>query len=125
MQLVALGVQERLGEVLFKINTSCRIGQARRALETCSGFKERMPTVARLRATVGYMAEVEAQTTAIFSSTTTLVGAAAKRCQGFCRSELEGCFRFRRRNAGYAVGALLPDGRRCAHRVIHLEGTDH
>jgi hypothetical protein len=61
VQLVALGVQERLGEVLFKINTSCRIGQARRALETCSGFKERMPTVARLRATVGYMAEVEAQ----------------------------------------------------------------
>jgi len=51
--------------------------------------------------------------------------AAAKTCQGFCRSELE-LFR-----AAFGAGTsvtrqehLLSDGRRCAYRVTSLEGTN-
>ena len=99
----------------------------RRALEPCSGLEDRVRTVARLRSEEGYMAEFEAEPDGSFLliENHCPICAAAKTCQGFCRSELE-LFR-----AAFGVGTsvmrqehLLSDGRRCVYRVTSIEGTD-
>jgi predicted ArsR family transcriptional regulator len=99
----------------------------RSALEACAGLEDRVRTVARLRTEEGYMAEFEAEPDGSFLliENHCPICAAAKTCQGFCRSELE-LFRA-------ALGAetsvmrqehLLSDGRRCVYRVTSLESTD-
>src|SRR6476660_1635615 len=99
----------------------------RRALEGCSGLEERFRTVARLRTEEGYMAEFGAEPDGSFLliENHCPICAAAKTCQGFCRSELE-LFR-----AAFGTEALvmrqehlLSNGRRCVYRVTSLEGTD-
>jgi predicted ArsR family transcriptional regulator len=99
----------------------------RRALVPCSGLEDRVPTVARLRTEEGYMAEFEAEPDGSFLliENHCPICAAAKTCQGFCRSELE-LFR-----AAFGTEALvmrqehlLSNGRRCVYRVTSREGTD-
>jgi predicted ArsR family transcriptional regulator len=99
----------------------------RRALEPCSGLEDRVRTVARLRTEEGYMAEFGAEPDGSFLliENHCPICAAAKTCQGFCRSELE-LFR-----AAFGAGTsvtrqehLLSDGRRCVYRVASLQSTD-
>ena len=99
----------------------------RRALEPCSGLEDRVRTVARLRTEEGYMAEFGAEPDGSFLliENHCPICAAAKTCQGFCRSELE-LFR-----AAFGAGTsvtrqehLLSDGRRCVYRVTNLQSTD-
>ena len=99
----------------------------RSALEACAGLEDRVRTVARLRTEEGYMAEFEAEPDGSFLliENHCPICAAAKTCQGFCRSELE-LFRAAL-GAGTSVMRqehLLSDGRRCAYRVTSLESTD-
>jgi predicted ArsR family transcriptional regulator len=100
----------------------------RRALEPCSGLEDRVRTVARLRTEEGYMAEFGAEPDGSFLliENHCPICAAAKTCQGFCRSELE-LFR-----AAFGAGTsvtrqehLLSDGRRCVYRVTSLQSTDN
>jgi predicted ArsR family transcriptional regulator len=60
-------------------------------VEPCSGLEDRVRTVARLRTEEGYMAEFEAEPDGSFLliENHCPICAAAKTCQGFCRSELE------------------------------------
>jgi predicted ArsR family transcriptional regulator len=98
----------------------------RRALEPCSSLEDRVRTVTRLRSEEGYMAEFEEEPDGSFLiiENHCPICAAAKTCQGFCRSELE-LFR-----AAFGAGTsvtrqehLLSDGRRCVYRVASLPGT--
>ena len=112
---------------LIAVRQKSAVEAYRRALEPCSGLEDRIRTVARLRTEEGYMAEFEAEPDGSFLliENHCPICAAAKTCQGFCRSELE-LFR-----AAFGAGTsvlrqehLLSDGRRCVYRVTSLEGTD-
>jgi predicted ArsR family transcriptional regulator len=112
---------------LIEARQQAAVAAYRRALEPCSGLEDRVRTVARLRSEEGYMAEFEAEPDGSFLliENHCPICAAAKTCQGFCRSELE-LFR-----AAFGAGTsvmrqehLLSDGRRCVYRVTSLESTD-
>jgi predicted ArsR family transcriptional regulator len=112
---------------LIEARQGSTVAAYRKALEPCSGIEDRIRTVARLRTEEGYMAEFEAQPDGSFLliENHCPICAAAKTCQGFCRSELE-LFR-----AAFGAGTsvmrqehLLSDGRRCVYRVRRLGGTD-
>src|SRR6202035_4669463 len=99
----------------------------RRALEPCSGLEDRVRTVARLRTEEGYMAEFGAEPDGSFLliENHCPICAAAKSCQGFCRSELE-LFQ-----AAFGPGVsvtrqehLLSEGRRCVYRIARLGFSD-
>ena len=99
----------------------------RRALELCCSLEDRICTIARLRTEEGYMAEFEAEPDGSFLliENHCPICAAAKTCQGFCRSELE-LFR-----AAFGAGTsvtrqehLLSAGRRCVYRVRGLQNAD-
>ena len=121
------GIRSVFGEEgldrLIAVRQKSAVEAYRRALEPCSGLR----TVARLRTEEGYMAEFEAEPDGSFLliENHCPICAAAKTCQGFCRSELE-LFR-----AAFGAGTsvlrqehLLSDGRRCVYRVTSLEGAD-
>ena len=125
------GIRSVFGEAgldrLIEARQRAAVAAYRKALEPCSGIEDRIRTVARLRTEEGYMAEFEAQPDGSFLliENHCPICAAAKTCQGFCRSELE-LFR-----AAFGAGTsvmrqehLLSDGRRCVYRVRRLEGTD-
>ena len=108
---------------LIEARQEAAVAAYRRALEPCSGLEDRIRTVARLRTEEGYMAEFEAQSDGCFLliENHCPICAAAKTCQGFCRSELE-LFR-----AAFGAGTsitrqehLLSDGRRCVYRVTSV-----
>jgi predicted ArsR family transcriptional regulator len=125
------GIRSVFGEAgldhLIEARQGSAVAAYRKALEPCAGIEDRIRTVARLRTEEGYMAEFEAQPDGSFLliENHCPICAAAKTCQGFCRSELE-LFR-----AAFGAGTsvmrqehLLSDGRRCVYRVRRLEGTD-
>jgi predicted ArsR family transcriptional regulator len=99
----------------------------RKALEPCSGLEDRIRTLARLRSEEGYMAEFEAEPDGSFLliENHCPICAAAKTCQGFCRSELE-LFRaaFGPRTSVTRQEHLLSGGRRCVYRVRSPEAND-
>ena len=112
---------------LIEARQESSVAAYRRALAPCSGLEDRIRTVARLRTEEGYMAEFEAEPDGSFLliENHCPICAAAKTCQGFCRSELE-LFR-----AVFGEGIsvmrqehLLADGRRCVYRVTSREGSD-
>jgi predicted ArsR family transcriptional regulator len=92
----------------------------RRELAAYGDLSERVAALARLRTAEGYMAEFEAQADGGFLliENHCPICAAAKTCQGFCRSELElfqaafgsDCSVTRQEH-------LLSDGRRCVYRI--------
>ena len=125
------GIRSVFGEAgldrLIEARQEAAVAAYRRALEPCSGLEDRIRTVARLRTEEGYMAEFEAEPDGSFLliENHCPICAAAKTCQGFCRSELE-LFR-----AAFGTEALvmrqehlLSNGRRCVYRVTSREGTD-
>jgi len=125
------GIRSVFGEAgldrLIEARQEAAVAAYRTALEPCSGLEDRVRTVARLRTEEGYMAEFEAEPDGSFLliENHCPICAAAKTCQGFCRSELE-LFR-----AAFGTEALvmrqehlLSNGRRCVYRVTSREGTD-
>ena len=125
------GIRSVFGEAgldrLIEARQASAVAAYCRALEPSSSLKDRIRAVARLRTEEGYMAEFEAQPDGSFLliENHCPICAAAKTCQGFCRSELE-LFRTAF-GAGVSVMRqehLLSEGRRCVYRVTSLEGTD-
>jgi predicted ArsR family transcriptional regulator len=125
------GIRSVFGEAgldrLIEARRESAVATYRSALEACFSLEDRVRTVARLRTEEGYMAELEAEPDGSFLliENHCPICAAAKTCQGFCRSELE-LFQ-----AAFGTGAsvvrqehLLSDGRRCVYRVTSLESTD-
>jgi predicted ArsR family transcriptional regulator len=125
------GIRSLFGEAglerLIEARQESAVAAYRKALERCSSLEDRIRTVARLRTEEGYMAEFEAQPDGSFLliENHCPICAAAKSCQGFCRSELE-LFR-----AAFGAGTsvmrqehLLSDGRRCVYRVRPLEDAN-
>src|ERR1700745_1982960 len=125
------GIRSVFGEAgldrLIEARQQAAVATYRRTLESCSGLADRVRTVARLRSEEGYMAEFEAEPDGSFLliENHCPICAAAKTCQGFCRSELE-LFR-----AAFGAGTsvtrqehLLSDGRRRVCRVASVQSTD-
>ena len=125
------GIRSVFGEAgldrLIEARQKAAVVAYRNALKPCSGLEDRVRTVARLRTEEGYMAEFEAEPDGSFLLVENHcpICAAAKTCQGFCRSELE-LFR-----AAFGTGTsvtrqqhLLSDGRRCVYRVTCLQSPD-
>src|SRR5215472_13342505 len=114
-------------DLLIEARQELALVAYRKALEPCSGFEDRVRTVVRLRTEEGYMADFEAEPDGSFLliENHCPICAAAKTCQGFCRSELE-LFRavFGAETSVMRQEHLLSDGRRCVYRVTSLEGTD-
>ena len=92
----------------------------RRELAAYGDPSERVAALARLRTAEGYMAEFEAEADGGFLliENHCPICAAAKTCQGFCRSELE-LFRaaFGSDCSVTRQEHLLSDGRRCVYRI--------
>jgi len=125
------GIRSTFGEAgldqLIEARRDSAVTAYRSALEACFSLEDRVRTLARLRTEEGYMAEFEAEPDGSFLliENHCPICAAAKTCQGFCRSELE-LFRGAL-GAGTSVMRqehLLSDGRRCVYRVTSLESTD-
>ncbi|HKD66684.1 MAG TPA: hypothetical protein VKB84_07570, partial [Candidatus Binataceae bacterium] len=125
------GIRAVFGETgldrLIEARQKAAVMAYRQALESCSGLEDCVRTIARLRTEEGYMAEFGAEPDGSFLliENHCPICAAAKTCQGFCRSELE-LFR-----AAFGAGTsvtrqehLLSDGRRCVYRVTSLQSTD-
>jgi predicted ArsR family transcriptional regulator len=125
------GIRSVFGEAgldrLIAARQEAAVAAYRKALDSCSGLEDRVRTVARLRTQEGYMAEFEAEPDGSFLliENHCPICAAARACQGFCRSELE-LFRavFGAGDSVKRQEHLLSDGRRCVYRVTSLEGTD-
>jgi len=123
------GIRSLFGEAaldrLIEARQAAAVATYRRALEPCAGLEDRVRTLARLRTEEGYMAEFEAEPDGSFLliENHCPICAAAKTCQGFCRSELE-LFRaaFGAATSVTRQEHLLSDGRRCVYRVASLEG---
>ncbi|MBM3547982.1 MAG: transcriptional regulator [Alphaproteobacteria bacterium] len=98
----------------------------RRALAGLGTLSQRLRRLAELRRVEGYMAEVEKQKDGgyLFVENHCPICAAAKACQGFCRSELA---IFRELLAGCTVERtdhILAGARRCAYRITTKETTE-
>ena len=126
------GIRAVFGEAgldrLIGARQKAALAAYRSALEPCCGLEDRVRTVAHLRSQEGYMAEFEVEPDGSFLliENHCPICAAAKACQGFCRSELE-LFR-----AAFGAGTsvtrqehLLSDGRRCVYRATSLQRTDN
>jgi radical SAM protein with 4Fe4S-binding SPASM domain len=108
---------------LIKARQEALIVTYRQALQPCSGLRDRVSVLAQLRTAEGYMAASEEQSDGSFLliESHCPICAAAKACQGFCRSELE-LFQ-----ATFGADVLvtrqehlLSDGRRCVYRIERL-----
>src|SRR5580704_12456145 len=113
---------------LIEARQEAGVATYRQALEPYPDLGDRIDVLARLRTVEGYMAEFEMQGDGSFLliENHCPICAAAKACQGFCRSELE-LFQA-------AFGAdmsvtrqehLLSGGRRCVYRVARLNCGDN
>jgi predicted ArsR family transcriptional regulator len=126
------GIRSVFGEAgldrLIKQRQEAMVATYRQALEPYPDLGDRVRVLARLRSTEGYMAEFEMQGDGSFLliENHCPICAAAKTCQGFCRSEFE-LFQA-------AFGAdmsvtrqehLLSAGRRCVYRIARLSGGDN
>jgi predicted ArsR family transcriptional regulator len=118
------GIRSVFGEAglarLIAARRDAMVSTYRRALAAGAGLSERVAILARMRTTEGYMAEFEAQSDGSFLliESHCPICAAAKTCQGFCRSELE-LFRaaFGSDCSVTRQEHLLSDGRRCVYWI--------
>ena len=125
------GIRSVFGEAgldrLIEARQEAMVATYRQALEPHSNLGDRVGVLARLRTVEGYMAEFEMQEDGSFLliENHCPICAAAKTCQGFCRSELE-LFQA-------AFGAdvsvtrqehLLSEGRRCVYRIARRSCSD-
>ena len=112
---------------LIQARQEALVANYRQALEPYSDLEDRVDVLARLRTVEGYMAGFEMQSDGSFLliENHCPICAAAKACQGFCRSELElfqAAF-----GAGVSVTRqehLLSEGRRCVYRIAPLGSSD-
>jgi predicted ArsR family transcriptional regulator len=126
------GIRSVFGEAgldrLIEARQEAGVATYRQALEPHPDLGDRVGVLARLRTVEGYMAEFEMQGDGSFLliENHCPICAAAKTCQGFCRSELE-LFQA-------AFGAdvsvtrqehLLSEGRRCVYRIARRSGGDN
>ncbi len=118
------GIRSVFGEVgldrLIEARQKAMVATYRQALEPYADLGDRVSVLARLRTAEGYMAEFEMQADGSFLliENHCPICAAAKTCQGFCRSELE---QFQAA-FGPEVSVtrqehLLSEGRRCVYRI--------
>jgi predicted ArsR family transcriptional regulator len=125
------GIRSVFGEAglnrLIEARQEAGVATYRQALEPYRDLGDRVGVLARLRTVEGYMAEFEMQGDGSFLliENHCPICAAAKTCQGFCRSELE-LFQV-------AFGAemsvtrqehLLSGGRRCVYRIARRSCGD-
>ena len=112
---------------LIETRQEAAVAAYRKALRPYSSLEDRVRAVARLRTEEGYMAEFEAEPSGSFLLIEyhCPICAAAKTCQGFCRSELE-LFRaaFGADTSVTRQEHLLSDGRRCVYRISTRVGSD-
>ncbi len=98
----------------------------RQAMEPYPNLGDRVGVLTRLRTVEGYMAELEPQADGSFLliENHCPICAAAKTCQGFCRSELE---LFQAAFGGDVSVTrqehLLSEGRRCVYRIARRAAT--
>jgi predicted ArsR family transcriptional regulator len=126
------GIRSVFGEAgldrLIEARQEAVVATYRRAFEPYPGLGDRVAALAKLRTIEGYMAEYEMQGDGSFLliENHCPICAAAKTCQGFCRSELE-LFQA-------AFGAdmsvtrqehLLSEGRRCIYRIARVSCGDN
>ncbi|MBI1775813.1 MAG: transcriptional regulator [Proteobacteria bacterium] len=95
------------------------LSRYRQGLEGAKTLKARLQRLARLRCEEGYMAEVLAAPGggALFVENHCPVCAAARACQGFCRSELEIFKALLPDHSVERVDHILAGARRCAYLV--------
>jgi predicted ArsR family transcriptional regulator len=110
---------------LIEARQQAMVASYRRALEGHPGLGARVGELARLRTEEGYMAEAAAQAdgSVLLIENHCPICAAAKTCQGFCRSELE----LFQAAFGPSVTVtreehLLAGGRRCVYRIARCAG---
>jgi predicted ArsR family transcriptional regulator len=125
------GIRSVFGEAgldrLIKARQEAMVTTYRQALEPYPDLGDRVRVLARLRTNEGYMAEFEMRGdgSCLLIEHHCPICAAAKTCQGFCRSELElfqAAF-----GADVAVTRqehLLSDGRRCVYRIARRTGGE-
>jgi predicted ArsR family transcriptional regulator len=112
---------------LIEARQEAMVATYRQALEHHPDLADRVGVLAELRTVEGYMAELEVQAdgSVLLIENHCPICAAAKTCQGFCRSELE-LFQA-------AFGAdvsvtrqehLLSEGRRCVYHIARLSCSD-
>jgi len=113
---------------LIEARQEAGVATYRQALEPHPDLGDRVGVLARLRTVEGYMAEFETQGDGSFLliENHCPICAAAKTCQGFCRSELE----LFRAAFGAAIAVtrqehLLSEGRRCVYRIAPLGCGDN
>jgi predicted ArsR family transcriptional regulator len=126
------GIRSIFGEAgldrLIEARQEAVVATYRRSFEPYPGLGDRVAALAKLRTIEGYMVEYEMQGDGSFLliENHCPICAAAKTCQGFCRSELE-LFQA-------AFGAdmsvtrqehLLSEGRRCIYRIARLSCGDN
>src|SRR6266851_332961 len=108
---------------LIQARQEAMVANYREALEPYPDLGDRVDVLARLRTVEGYMAKFEMQRdgSCLLIENHCPICAAAKACQGFCRSELE-LFQ-----AAFGPGVsvtrqehLLSEGRRCVYRIARL-----
>jgi predicted ArsR family transcriptional regulator len=112
---------------LIQARQEAMVANYRQALEPYPDLGDRVDVLVRLRTVEGYMAEFEMQRdgSCLLIENHCPICAAAKACQGFCRSELElfqAAF-----GAGVSVTRqehLLSEGRRCVYRIARLGISD-
>jgi predicted ArsR family transcriptional regulator len=112
---------------LIEARQEAMVATYRQALEPHPDLGDRVGVLARMRTVEGYMAEFETQRDGSFLliENHCPICAAAKACQGFCRSELElfqAAF-----GAGVSVTRqehLLSEGRRCVYRIARPGSSD-
>jgi len=112
---------------LIQARQEAMVANYREALEPYPDLGDRVDVLARLRTVEGYMAKFEMQRdgSCLLIENHCPICAAAKACQGFCRSELElfqAAF-----GAGVSVTRqehLLSEGRRCVYRIARLGISD-
>jgi len=126
------GIRSVFGEAgldrLIEARQEAGVATYREALAPHPDLGDRVGVLARLRTVEGYMAEFEmlGDGSFLLVENHCPICAAAKTCQGFCRSELElfqAAF-----GAGVSVTRrehLLSGGRRCAYRIARLGCGDN
>ncbi len=123
------GVRETLGEAaldaLIQTREQHTLASYRAALSKCSGLDQKVTRLAELRSAEGYMAQCRRNADGdwLLLENHCPICAAARHCQGFCRSEL--------RVFEEVLGArverteYIPDGaRRCAYRIRAKNASD-
>ena len=126
------GIRSVFGEAglnrLIEARQEAGVATYRQALEPHPDLGDRVGVLARLRTVEGYMAEFEMQGDGSFLliENHCPICAAAKTCQGFCRSELE----LLRAAFGADMSVtrqehLLSEGRRCVYRIARLSCDNH